>query len=570
MLIKDVYPVLAQFRSGQPVDIAVELHNEANEAKTWRLEIKVCWLNRTVERIVQEVVMSAGEERKMTVPLSPQTAEFNGYGVDVFLAEGEERRWTASTAFDVVSDWRKSTRYGFLSDFYTSELGDGEDVLWMNKLHLNLVQFYDWMYKHDDLVCEQSEYTDLMGRTLNLDVVKEKVALCHGFGMKAIAYGAIYAASKPFFERHRDWALYQSDGKEYDFIQIFTIMNIEEKSPWRDHIIGEYRRTIEEVDFDGIHLDTYGFPKTGISKLDGPDSERVVRLEEHFPSLIDETRSELVKVKNDIGLIFNNVGNWPVDTVAPAGQDAIYIEVWKPYERYHHIQQILRWAQHYGEGKPVILAAYLQPFRLDTPVRAQYSALLMTAVIASHGGYHLLLGENGGVLTQAYYVDYTQTEPDFLRKIRDYYDFNIRYANLLYHDSLRDVSMTHVDGDNLEYVFENVDYSTYGEPGKVWTIVRENADVKTISFINLTNNEEDLWNEGKNKPHPAADIHVKVLLEREVEAVYLMSPDRNMGRPEPVEYKITDSLRGKTLEATLPALDVWNLLAIELKQKVDS
>ncbi|MNI18021.1 Cycloisomaltooligosaccharide glucanotransferase precursor [compost metagenome] len=341
-------------------------------------------------------------------------------------------------------------------------------------------------------------------------------------------------------------------------------MNIEEKSPWRNHIIGEYRRTIEEVDFDGIHLDTYGFPKTGISRLTGAEPNQIVRLDEHFPSFINQTRTELEKAKDDIGLIFNNVGNWPVDTVALADQDAIYIEVWKPYERYHQIGQVLRWAQHYGQGKPVILAAYLQPFRLDTPQRAQYSALLLTGVIAAHGGYHLLMGENGGVLTQAYYVDHTIAEPTFLQKIRDYYDFNIRYANLLYNETLRDVSMTHVDGDNLEYVFEDVNYSTYGEVGKVWTIVRENAHLKTISFINLTNNEDDLWNEGKNKPDTITNIKVKVLLEKEVKAVYMMSPDRDMGRPQPVEYEITDALRGKTLELTIPTLEVWDVLAIEL------
>ena len=172
---------------------------------------------------------------------------------------------TASTSFDIVSNWRKSTRYGFLADFHTRESGDEEDVKWLNKMHLNLVQFYDWMYKHDDLVSETSVYTDLMGRELNLDVVKEKVALCHQYGMKALAYGAVYAASKSFAELHPDWALYQSNGLVYDFINIFTIMNIAEQCPWHAHIIAEYKRAVERVDFDGIHLDTYGFPKTGIS-----------------------------------------------------------------------------------------------------------------------------------------------------------------------------------------------------------------------------------------------------------------------------------------------------------------
>ena len=189
-----------------------------------------------------------------------------------------------------------------------------------------------------------------------------------------------------------------------------------------------------------------------------------------FPVLIENTRKALEATKPDIALIFNNVGNWPVDSVATTSQDAIYIEVWKPHERYHHIREVLQWAQHAGKGKPVILAAYLQAFRTDpVPERAHNSALLLTAIIAAHGGYHLLAGENSGVLTQAYYVDYFKINEVFTRKLRDYYDFNIRYANLLYAAELKDVSMTHADGDNLEYVFDNLDYSTYGEAGKVWT-----------------------------------------------------------------------------------------------------
>ncbi|MDU2243464.1 MAG: glycoside hydrolase family 66 protein [Paenibacillus sp.] len=565
-MIKDIYPVRAQFLSGQPVEIAVELVNDAVEFKRVTLSFKVNWLDREVNRTeLRDIALAPNEERVVQVNLGEYTADFKGYGVDLEWAAdggGDAPAGSVSTSFDVVSDWRKSTRYGFLSDFHTKDKGDQRDVAWLSKLHINLVQFYDWMYKHDDLVPETNEFTDLMGRELNLDVVSEKVGYCHEYGMKAIAYGAVYAASKAFYEEHKDWALLQSDGEAYDFIDVFKIMNIAAQSPWHDHIIGQYKRAIELVDFDGIHMDTYGFPKSGISAIDGS----LVRLEEHFPVLIDHTREALKLNKEDICLIFNNVGNWPVHTVARASEDAVYIEVWKPYERYHHLVQIIQWAKQWGGGKPVILAAYLAPFRLESEAieRAEQGALLMTAAIAAQGGYHLLVGEDGGVLTQAYYADYSTMGNRFIRKLRDYYDFNIRYANLLYDNRLADVSMTHADGDNLEYVFENVEYSTYGEPGKVWTIIRENESFKTISFINLSNNAEDYWNAGKNRPSILEGIKVKVLLDREPRAAFVASPDLDHGRPQPLEFELTRSLRGITLEAVIPALEVWNLLTVEL------
>jgi len=563
-VIKDAYPLKAQYRSGEPVSIALELANAGNAEERWRIEMRVMRLDREVERVAREVRLAAGESRTLTVTLPAFRAAFDGFGVDIDLADsGGIVRQTVSTAFDVVSDWRKSIRYGFLSDFGAGDRGDEEDVKWLCKLHLNLVQFYDWMYRHEDLVSEKSEYTDLMGRRLSLETVKEKIALCRRHGMKAVAYGAVYAASKPFAELHPDWVLYQSDGKPYDFIGRLTIMNIAADCPWHRHIVGEYKRAVELADFDGIHLDTYGFPKTAVSMWGG--EAKAIRLEEHFPQLIASVREELSGCKPEIALIFNNVGNWPVDGAAQAPQDAVYVEVWKPYERYHHIRQIIQQAQRAGEGKPVILAAYLKPFRTEAdPDRARYAGLLLTAVIAAHGGSHLLAGEQSAVLTQAYYPDYAKIGDPFARELRQYCDFLVRYANLLHDGRLQDVSMTHADGDNREYVFDGLDFSTYGEAGKVWTVIRESGKRKTISFINLTGNEEDYWNEGKNRPMRLTDIPVRILLEKEVLGVYAASPDADCGRPRALPFRVTDSLRGMTLETAVPSLDVWTVLWVDL------
>ena len=299
-------------------------------------------------------------------------------------------------------------------------------------------------------------------------------------------------------------------------------MNIAEESPWHHHIIEQYKRTVEELQFDGIHMDTYGSPKIAISKLANED--KIVRLDEHFPVLINNTRKLLEQSTEDLCLIFNNVGNWPVNTVARAEQDVIYIEVWKPYERYHHIVQILRWAQQYGEGKPVILAAYLKPFMETGEAsmdRANHAALILTAVISASGGYHLLLGENKGVLTQGYYVDYSSLSDAFFREIRYYYDFIIRYASVLFDPELRDVSMTHSEGDNHEYVFKKGSYSTYGEADKVWTLIKEKSGLKVVNMINLCGVADDYWNTGKERPTPQCDLSVTILLESDVKTVFL-------------------------------------------------
>ncbi|MFD2330453.1 glycoside hydrolase family 66 protein [Cohnella sp. GCM10020058] len=124
--------------------------------------------------------------------------------------------------------------------------------------------------------------------------------------------------------------------------------------------------------------------------------------------------------------------------------------------------------------------------------------------------------------------------------------------------------MTHADGDNLEYVFDGLNYSTYGEAGKVWTIIRESERFKTVSFVNLSSQSDDYWNEGKAETATVSGIAVRMLLDREPAGVFAASPDDRLGRPQQLAYRVTDSLRGMTLEVEVPSLSVWTLLWIEI------
>lgn len=557
--VVDLYPVKAQYLKNEAIDMEMELYNNCEDNVVLDCDIKVMYLTKVKENIRLQISIIGNEKKIVQFSISPQSFDFKGFGVDAYINVNGKLSEIISSSFDVVSSYKKSTRYGFLSDFYSDEAGNLEDIKSLRKLHLNLIQFYDWMYRHDKLIPETEIFEDLMGRKLSFKVVKEKVEACHKYGMRAIAYGAVYAASKEFYENNKQYGLYYSNNEPINFINIFQIMNISEECPWHTHIINQYKDAIEKGNFDGIHMDTYGFPKNAISKLNGVD--KVENLEHLFPVLIDHTKEALQQVKDDVCIIFNNVGNWPVDTVAKCKQEAIYIEVWKPYERYHHLKELITWAKYLSNKKPVILAAYLSPFKEETE-RAEVSALIITAVIFSNGAYHLIHGEKNGVLTQGYYVDYSTISNNFYNKMRKYYDFQIRYMNLLYDDKLRDVSMTHSQGDNTEYVFENIEYSTYGEPNKVWVMIKENPKLKMINLVNLQGNEEDYWNKGKNMPIAIKDIYINMAIEYDVKEVIVASPDRESGRPLSVEYEITSESRGKRLKLKIDQLDIWTMVAI--------
>ena len=556
----------AQFKNNEVIDIGIEFNNDEDKNFKPVLVLEVLYLDKIIDSVKKRINLKPKENKKLEISIKPKNVDFKGYGVDVYLYEKGRLIQVFSTSFDVVSDFKKATRYGFLSDFYNDDKGDIKDIENMRKLHINLAQFYDWMYRHDELVPKSINYKDPMGRNLNLEVVKEKIKFCHKNGIRAIAYGAIYSASKSFYNKHKSWGLKNSNNENIRFIDLFYIMNISKDCPWYLHIIDQYKKAITEVDFDGIHMDTYGFPKTAVSKFGNKNN--VENLENNFPVLIDDTKKALKKYKEDVCIIFNNVGNWPIDEVASSDIDAVYIEVWEPYERYHHLKELIKWGKYLSTDKPVILAAYLKQYIniVEKDIeKAHTSLLILTAIIASNGGYHMLLGEKNGILITGYYVDYYKVENDFFRIIRNYYDFIIRYSNIFFDSSLKDVSMTHIGGDNLEYTFENINFTTYGEPGKVWITARENERYKTITFINLTNNSEDFWNKFKNRPKLKRNIIANVQVERKVKRVFYSSPDLKMGRPMDMDYKILRGKRGKILNIKIPKLYIWSILIIEFE-----
>lgn len=565
-LIKDLYPSKAQYIKGENVDIMLELANGGSMESVFLVELRVSFLSELISTFKKEIALQSKEYKKVTMELQSYNDDFRGYGVDIFVWQEGSLIDTRSTSFDVVADWRKAARYGFLSDFNASDEGDSTDVECLSKLHLNMIQFYDWMYRHDNLIPEGDIFTDLMGRELSYKVVKEKISLCQKLGMKTFAYGAVYAASKDFFEQHKDWALYGSSGNPLSLSETFYIMNISIDSPWHKHIIEQYENAIHKANFDGIHMDTYGFPKSAVSRLNG--IKRIERLQEHFPMLIDNTKHALNAIKPDNGLIFNNVGNWPVALTAGV-VDAIYIEVWNPYERYHHIQQLIREAKAADANKPVVLAAYLKPFQMkdDEGVKGAEAAMrILTAAIVSNGGYHLVLGESRGILTQGYYAAYSKLKDEFFSIVRSYYDFIVRYSNIFYDNELTDVSMTHLCGDNEEYIVETNDFSTYGEPDKVWVTVKEKSNLKYINFVNLKGNLEDYWNKGKFEPIIKKDLRIDLEIQKEVKAVYAASPDYGMGRPTLLEYDIVDGIRSKKLSIVMPDIYYWSILVVEFHE----
>ena len=77
----------------------------------------------------------------------------------------------------------------------------------------------------------------------------------------AMAYGAVYGAEPEYADEHPELVLRDKNGDRVHLAELFYIMDIAPKSPWTPLIVNEFAETVRELDFDGIHLDQYGFPK---------------------------------------------------------------------------------------------------------------------------------------------------------------------------------------------------------------------------------------------------------------------------------------------------------------------
>lgn len=559
--IKDAFPSRAQFEPGDRVEIEIELHNPAAVPAEAMLSVDVFSLENATAHHQESVVLKARRVSKLACTVDACAGKTGGFGVDVTLTVGGQVADRLSTAYDVVQKWSDAPRYGFLSGFYRADEADRADVEQLRKYHINTVQFYDWMYRHHGLIPPEDYFTDPLGRELSLPAVRNKIALCHEYGMKALAYGAVYTASREFAAEHPQMMLLRNDGEAETFGDGWqNIMDVSSGSGWPEHIIGQYERAVRELGFDGVHMDTYGYPKTAFART-GVGGERFIRMEQEYPGLINGAKEALARIKPDAGVIFNAVGNWPTAEVAKANQDAVYVEVWDPASRYAHLHGIAENARHAGQ-KPVILAAYIKPFKTGPAPSAENALRLAQAVISASGAYHLALGERNGVLCDPYYVDHAVIRSGFERTLRNYSDFIVRYAALLYDLRLKDVSMTHAGGINEEYVFSGAEFSSCGEPGRVWTIVKEMPGAKVIHFINLSGVKNDRWNEGKQPPRPVEGIAARVLDNERSMGVFTASPDGGC-KLEQLEYKHVKTKRGNAIEFTLPRLEYWRMVYIK-------
>jgi dextranase len=445
-------------------------------------------------RLDEEVALARVRAGARRVELPPQPE--GGYGIELGLGSGA--RWNG--ALDVLADPLRRPRYGFVSRFDAGR-DPGPVVEHARRFHLNVVQFYDWMYRHASLLPPRPRFRDALGRELSLTTVRRLAAGLRAAGSAPLGYAAVYAVGRDELPRWEHALLLDGAGKPWTLGKDFLWIVDPSDRDWSRQFGRELRAALD-VGFAGFHLDQYGAPQRALRR-DGTE----VDLADAFPRLIRSVR----RAVPDARLIFNNVNHFPTWTTARAPVDVVYVEVWPPHTTLAHLVDLVARARALAPGKPVVLAAYLSCFGRAPEREGVAAAQLLTATVASSGGFHLLHGEEGAVLIDPYYPNHHRLGASAVRALQPWQDFAVRYGDLLHDERAVDVTRAVTGGINEELRVEApVPVATDPVAGSLWVRVVETAEGRVVHLVDLSAQTTDGWDEPKTPLRRLAGVSLRV------------------------------------------------------------
>jgi dextranase len=507
------------------------------------VDIEVRGLSRPSELVVRhlgDVVTTQPVRGDGVVALGPLPV--GGYSVT--LAE-------ARTAVEVTHRPRDVLRYGFVVDYRPGrDLAAVSDNL--RRLHLTGVQFYDWAYRHADLLGGGEEYDDALGQPVSLTTVRELIATCHQVGADALGYAAVYAVGPEEWPRWEHDALLTGTGAPYGLGDFLFILD-PAAPDWLEHFRADLDHATRSVGFDGFHLDQYGYPK----RAHRPDGHRA-DVADSFCRLIEAVRDTLPGSR----LVFNNVNDFPTWATARTRQDAVYIEVWKPHLELGHLAQTVTRARAVADGKPVVIAAYQHVYDSAPAPGADLATALTMATLYSHGATHLLAGEADRILVDPYYVRNHTIGHSTADLLHRYYDFAVAHAELLFPPAVTDVTASFAAdyNDDIDVGYGGVDVTHTATPGTVWRRITQDGSGRYVAhLINLVGQRDTQWDAPRAVPGDPGPGALRVRrMGPEAPRIRWADPDR---QHHLVDADIT--IDGDYLTATLPAPHLWQTVVID-------
>lgn len=494
----------------------------------------------------------------------PPAADYKGYLVEVFSKQKGKEKIQAVIAVDVSSSWDRFPRYGFLSDFGNKKNEAMDEVMaFLNRNHINGLQFYDWQDKHQQplagtLASPAGQWTDIAGRNSYKATVQGYINKAHQLGMQAMFYNLCYGALSDAVADGVMPQWYMYDDSSHTNRNTFALPKPPFKSDiyftdpsnseWQQYLVKKNSDVYGIYDFDGYHVDQVG-ERGRVYNYNGD----TIDLAATFNPFLAAMKAAHPHKK----IVMNAVNQYGQQgSIATAPVDFLYSELWTGNEGYKELATAIQNNYEWSNGKGTVLAAYLNYDKagksglFNTP-----GVLLANAVIFAFGGSHLELGEH--MLAKEYFPNNNlRMTEDLKLSITRYYDFLTAYENLLR------------DGGVFNTVTANCTNGKMSvgvwppQNGKVAVQGKMIGSKQILHFINFANASHFNWRDTDGKqtiPISIKSADIEVAYTRTATNVWLASPDINGGKPESLSFTQT----GNVIKFTLPQLKYWDMLVIE-------
>lgn len=518
---------------------------------------------------------------------APNT-DYMGYMVDLYYMEWKGDIGTehiiGAIAVDVSSDWKRFPRYGFVAEFDnkggTIDKNIEEEMKYLNRLHINGVQFYDWHWKHHKPVKFKDNgdgsldpwYQDISKRYIGTEFVKKYIEVQHRYGMKSIFYNLCFGALKDYEADgvKKEWGLYKEDGKgglyqdfheqPKDWYSNIYLMNPGNEH-WQDYLAKCNDEVYANYDFDGYQIDQLGARDYKIDNRDGKlyaYNKDDIDLPYNYGLFIDAMKRRHPGKR----LIMNAVSNYGAQNIVSKDVDFCYTETWKGEPDFSNLFDIIRANDAYSEHKlQTVFAAYINYDKADRPWEYKDQnvntpgALLTDAVMFAIGGSHLEMGDH--MLTREYFPSKELAMTDELKqRLIHYYDFQTAYQNLL-----RGI-------DSKAAFTPTISSSTHAinawppQAHKITAFAKKVDNMIAVHLLNFLNTDDLSWRdlEGKRPaPEKQTNVQITYTTSRHITNVWTATPDKNGGVP--MELPFTQD--GDNVSVTVPSLEYWTMLVFE-------
>jgi dextranase len=494
------------------------------------------------------------------------------YNIEVFDSSGTLLCEEITT---VGSHQGERPVHGFATSFQDSDV---EEIIgWHRALRTTVVQIYDWMFSYTAPLGDAAGWKDPSNRPVSLTALQRMASELGSLGAVTHAYAPIYAVGNDFAKANPQMLLYEDNGEAIRFLDQIVIAN-PSNAEWQQHFVKSYGEAMDAIGFNGLHVDTYGYPRLAFDS-DGEPVDMRAGYEAFLNYLRDARPRDLIS--------FNQVNGVPSAANLPGGPWFRYCEIWPPNIAWRHFEGLLDRSSGVAglvrdestldanvRGSlacyPPVWSVNSSKFEDNESSREEslWTVLFTDAIATMLGTSALIYGDKFAALCDPYYPKHAKFDANESATVIRWRRFALRCRDLFIDGE--DTSWYEINDENGS-VSVSTSYPVSPEPvgGGVFARVFQANDLVTVGVLDLTGSDNGLWAEQSRRGEVRVAT-VRVLLDKpekwRVDAAVLGS---NGDRFAPISSMMVEHRQGRALEIELPLVDGWSVVRVTPKNDVD-